>query len=407
MQRVRMSLPYLESFGWDAEVVAVEDKYIDTIKDPLLLKSIPGKIKVHRVKALSKKWTSKFGLGSLALRSMWFYLKKVNDLLKKEKFDLIYFSTTAFSICILGRYWKKRYGVPYIIDMQDPWHTEYYQTKPKNQRPKKHWFSYHLNKYLEPIAMKKADGLISVSENYIEDLKQRYSELKTKPCAVITFGACQEDFKIAEENDSELDLAFKMKDGQVNLIYIGRGGYDMKPALHTLFSLFKKGLVEKPQLFAPIHMHFIGTSYASKNGTPTILPVATEYQITPHVTEYTNRIGFYQSLKNLQQADGLFIIGSNQVAYTASKIYPYILSKKPLLTILHPKSSATQIVANCHAGHFIGINDINENTFKILCSFLEHINKQITPATNWEAFKSYTASCMTKRQVELFNQVVK
>lgn len=406
MQRIRMSLPYFESFGWDAEVVTVEDKYVDTIKDPLLLKSIPDKIKVHRVKALSQKWTSKFGLGSLALRSMWFYLKKVNGILKKEKFDLIYFSTTAFPICILGPYWKKNYGVPYIIDMQDPWHTEYYQAKPKNERPKKYWFSYRINKYLEPIAMKQVDGLIGVSENYIEDLKQRYYHLKTKPSAIITFGAFQEDFKIAEENDRKLELAFKMKDGQINLIYIGRGGYDMKPALHTLFSLLKKGLVEKPQLFAPIHMHFIGTSYASNNGRPTISPVASEYELTPYVTEYTSRIGFYQSLKNLQQANGLMIIGSNQIAYTASKIYPYILAKKPLLTILHPESRATQIIADCNAGHFIGINEVDENTFKILCSFLEQINKQGRPTTDWKAFESYTTSYMTQKQVDLFNQIV-
>lgn len=407
LQRIRMSLPYFKDLGWEAEVVTVDEKYYDVQKDPLLLQAIPLDVKIHRVKALSKKWSSKFGLGSLALRSMWFYRKEVNRILKREQFDLIYFSTTEFPICILGAYWKKKFVIPYIIDMQDPWHTEYYQDKPKNERPKKYWFSYRMHKYLEPIAMKNVGGLISVSKNYLDTLQERYSRLKKIPQAVITFGAFEKDFIIAEENDSKLDLAFKRKDGQVNLVYIGRGGHDMKPALTTLFSAFKKGLIDQPQLFGNIHIHFIGTSYAANGkGISTISPVADEFELSKYVTEHTDRIGFYQSLKNLQKADGLIIIGSNQVAYTASKLYPYILAKKPLLAILHRDSSATQIIKDCKAAHFIGIDETIETAFNTMGSYLNQMDKNIMPPTDWEKFKPYTAAYMTMKQVELFNEVI-
>ncbi len=105
MQRVRMSLPYFESYGWVAEVVTVDDKYSEQVKDELLAQSIQGNIKIHKVKAFNKNWTSKLGLGSIALRSLWFYRQKVNQLLKEEKYDLIYFSTTQFPVCILGAFW--------------------------------------------------------------------------------------------------------------------------------------------------------------------------------------------------------------------------------------------------------------------------------------------------------------
>jgi hypothetical protein len=78
----------------------------------------------------------------------------------------------------LGAYWKKKHGIPYVIDMQDPWHSDYYKNKPKAERPKKYWISYRLNKYFEPIAMKNVDGLISVSKAYIDTLKQRYPQLQ-------------------------------------------------------------------------------------------------------------------------------------------------------------------------------------------------------------------------------------
>ena len=149
-----MSLPYFKQFDWEAEIVTVKSVYSDLVKDSLLIKSIPKDIKVHNVKALSKKWTSRFGLGSIALRSLWFYFTYVSKLLSSQHYDLIYFSTTQYPVCILGLYWKKRFKVPYVIDIQDPWHTDYYNNKPKSERPPKYWFSYRLNKLLEPIALK-------------------------------------------------------------------------------------------------------------------------------------------------------------------------------------------------------------------------------------------------------------
>ncbi len=175
MQRVRMSLPYFKRLGWQPEVVTVDPSQSHMAKDEVLLRTIPGDVLVHQVSAFPVRWTSKLGLGSLALRSLWYYKRKVNRLLQNTQFDLIYFSTTQFPVCVLGAYWKRKFGVPYVIDMQDPWHTEYYEDKPKHGRPPKYWFSYRLNKWLEPIAMKDCDGLISVSQRYIDDLLARVS----------------------------------------------------------------------------------------------------------------------------------------------------------------------------------------------------------------------------------------
>ncbi|MFD0941975.1 glycosyltransferase family protein [Pedobacter boryungensis] len=407
MQRVRMSLPYFKEFGWEAEVVTVNENYVDMIKDSLLLESIPHHIIIHKVKAFSKTLTSKIGLGSLALRSLWFFRKKVNQLLKSKKFDLIYFSTTEFPVCILGSYWKNKFNIPYVIDMQDPWHSDYYQNKPKSERPKKYWFSYRLHKFLEPIAMKDVGGLISVSEKYIITLKDRYSNLATVPYKVITFGANELDFKIAHENNEQLKLHYTYSSKQVNIVYVGRGGYDMRDAVEILFRAFKIGLEKEPNLFENIHFHFIGTSYApAGKGIATISPVAEAENLSKYVTEYTNRIGFYDSIKQLISADGLLIIGSNDSGYTASKLYPYILAKKQLLGIFNEMSSAAKIITACNAGDLITFNDSLDKSYQILQRYITNVKKQLPISTNFTAFKPYTASSMTKSQVELFNEVL-
>lgn len=407
MQRIRMSLPYFEQLGWQAEVVTVNENKVDMVKDPLLLESIPNSIIIHKVNALSKKWTSKLGLGSLALRSLWFYRKKVNQLLKSQRFDLIYFSTTEFPVCILGAYWKKKFNIPYIIDMQDPWHSDYYQDKPKNERPKKYWFSYRLHKYLEPIAMKNVDGIISVSDNYIETLKLRYPNLKNTPCKVITFGANELDFKIAKENDKGLNLYFNTSAQKTNLVYVGRGGFDMRDAIEILFKTFKKGLSHNPALFENIHFHFIGTSYAPNGkGTATISPLAEKLNLAKFITEHTDRIGFYESIKQLNAADGLIIIGSNDSSYTASKLYPYILAKKQLLAIFNENSSAAKIIAACQAGDLITFNQNEDEAYRILTAYLIKIKNNTAVSTSFTTFEPYTASFLTKTQVQLFNKVI-
>lgn len=401
MQRVRMSLPYYKSYNWDAEVVTVDERYSDLPKDDLLCESLPVNITIHRVKALNKAWTSKLGLGSLALRSLWHYNKTVSKLLKRSQFDLIYFSTTQFPVCVLGAYWKKKFGIPYVIDMQDPWHSEYYLDKPKHQRPPKYWFAYRLNKYLEPLAMRYVDGLISVSKIYIDNLKLRYPKIADIPASTVTFGYLEQDIEIAEANKNKfkplLDSAFK------NIVYIGRGGGDMHQAIKPLFSIFKDQL----PAFQNIRLYFIGTSYAPAGmGRPTILPLAKQFGLEHQVVEITERISYYHTLATLQQADALFVPGSDDPGYTASKIYPYILVNKPLLAIFNPNSPAINTLKKFGIKRVYGYDNIPGTDLYKFLSAVSHSNAE--PAKiDYDAFRLHSAQRMTALQCELFNRVVK
>ncbi len=404
MQRVRMSLPYFRQFGWDAEIVTADPEYSEIPKDELLMQTVPTGIKVHRVRALDKKLTSKFGLGSIALRSLWFYRKKVNQLLRAGHFDLIYFSTTQFPVCILGAYWKERFKIPYVIDMQDPWFSDYYEDKPKEQRPAKYWFSYRLNKYLEPKAMRHVDGLISVSEKYISDLMERYPVIKDITAETITFGAFEPDLVIAKKNKSLFDPI--LNPATHNIVYIGRGGADMHASVSVLFKVFKTGMEKTPELFNKIRLYFIGTSYAPTGyGIPTILPLAKQFGVEDHIIEITDRISYYHTLLTLQQADALFIPGSDDPKYTASKIYPYILTGKPLLAIFNPQSSAIETLKEYEVKH---VYDYVANNNSEIQAFLKQVaeGEVLTENYNIEIIKKYSAENMTRRQCDLFDKLI-
>jgi hypothetical protein len=406
MQRIRMSLPYFEQFDWEAEVVTVDTDYSDMQKDELLVDTIPTSVKIHCVKAFDKGSTARFGFGNIAFRSYTFYKKKVNELLKERRFDLIYFSTTQFAICVLGRYWKKRFGIPFVIDMQDPWHSDYYRDKPKHQRPPKYWLSYRLNKLLEPTALKKADGLISVSKQYITDLKDRYPQIKDIPASTITFGSFKPDLDIAIKNKDKYTSL--LQHGFKNLVYIGRGGLDMYDAITPLFKAVKQGLSSNPGLFSQLKIYFIGTSYAPQGkGAPTILPLATQFGITNNVIEITDRISYFHSLVTLQQADALFIPGSDDPKYTASKIYPYLMVQKPLLAIFNSASPALQVLDDYNVSDVYTYNStegLEDHVFNFLKLLIEKTLDK--PIYDMAGIEKYSAQNLTKKQCDLFDLVL-
>ena len=407
MQRLRTSLPYFGNFGWDATVVTVDEQYSETVKDPLLNQSIPASINIYNVKALSKRFTSKLGLGSLALRSMPFYRKTVNRLLHEEKFDLIYFTTTQFMICALGAYWKKRFGVPYVVDMQDPWYSTHYKQKPKDQRPSKYHFAYALHRYLEPIAIKNADGLISVSDDYISDLKERYPGIAHTPSATITFGAFAPDNAIATQNSHNFPPILQA--GFTNIVYIGRGGADMHKALKPVFEALKKGIIQQPNPFKILRFYFIGTSYApAGTGVPTISPLARQIGVNDQVVEITDRISYYHTLSVIQQADALLVTGSEDPKYTASKIFPYLLAQKPMLAIFNENSNSVAALNECATGAALYTFNQQPPAFAddLYQLFTSWSAGDLKPVSLLPAFENYSAKTLTGKQTALFEQAI-
>lgn len=71
---------------------------------------------------------------------------------------------------------------------------------------------------------------------------------------------------------------------------------------------------------------------------PTIAPLARRHGLSEMVVEQTDRLPLSITQATLKAADPLLVIGSNDPAYTASKIYPYLLARRPLLVLMHQRS---------------------------------------------------------------------
>ena len=122
-----MSLPYYRQFGWDPVVLAVRPRHRPDWSDGSLLASLPDDVPVHYCDAVPLGFTRWFGIHNIGLRCLPFLSRDGLALLMRQRFDLVFFSTTQYLVTPLGRAWQRDTGVPYVIDLQDPWRSDYYE----------------------------------------------------------------------------------------------------------------------------------------------------------------------------------------------------------------------------------------------------------------------------------------
>jgi hypothetical protein len=191
-----------------------------------------------------------------------------------------------------------------------------------------------------------------------------------------------------------------------NIVNIGRGGTDMHKAIAPLFKALKASLDSGNEALKTLRIYFIGTSYAPNGrGIPTISPLAKLFGIEEQVMEITDRISYYHTLATLLKADALFIPGSDDPKYTASKIYPYLLTQKPIMAIFNQASSVISIMKEYGVEHVYDYETVKDVYIHSFINAL--INGRLeTTLYRPETVEKYSAKEMTLRQCKLFDKVL-
>lgn len=371
-QRLRLLLPHLASQGCSAEVLAVDPDDCSAGLDPWQAQHLPADLPVHRVRGLSLRWARLPGLGSVEARCFQPLSRAGSGLLRSRQFDAVYFSTTAFGSFRLGPLWKRRHGVPFFLDYQDPWVNDHYRRHPEIPPPGgrfKYALADRLSRFHEPRVLLHASGYTAVSAAYPAELQERYPFASSIPSLVLPFPGSDLDFENLDFFSTS-QLPFNPQDGLIHWVSIGRGGADLHVALSGLFEAIRRHA--PTELRRRLRLHFFGTSYApAGRGKPSITPLAQRYGLADLVEERTDRLPLSLSLACLKAADGLLVLGSNDPAYTASKLYPYLLARRPLLAIMHRQSSVLEVLRRCGGGTAVTFDETS-NTPQLAQSIASH-----------------------------------
>jgi hypothetical protein len=409
-QRVRFIASHLHGFGWQPTVLTVDPAHYESTIDHDLERLVPASVAVVRTGAWSARWTRRFGIGDIGMRSLWHHWRALSALQQAEPFDLLFVSVPPYVPMVLARAARERFGLPYVIDYVDPWITDYYWKLPRAERPPKWAAAYAIARALEPTAVRRASAIVGVSRGTVENVLAPYAGSSAIVCGDIPFGAEQNDFEFVRA-DPRRNRIFDPGDDKLHVSYVGVCIPQMTDVLRTVFDAVRLGLERSPKLFGRVRLHFVGTSYSARSQPFSASCLAEQCGVGPLVTERIERVPYLESLQILLDSHALLLPGTEEPHYTASKVFPYVLSRRPLLILFHEASSVVEILRRVHDSPVVTFSEANppQSSVEEVHAALERIlrlPRERQADVNWTDFDQFTTRAMASRLAAVFDRVV-
>jgi len=343
--RVRLLAPHLAEAGWAPTIVTLDPSAYEGRPDRELEALVPPSLPVVRASAWPARATRVVGIGDLGLRAFTGLRRACRAQLSAERFDALFITVYPVYPALLGPRLKAEFNVPFILDYQDPWVGAWGQSVGGGRGGAPDWksrASRRLGEWLEPRAVAMADALVAVSQGTLDGIVARTPAAGRVPHSVIPLGFEPADFESLRRRPRRLSH-FDTTDGLVHLCYVGT----LLPAGRDTLALLLQGLArarrEDPAA-SRLRLHFFGTSNQSKSDTDRVLPLAREHGVADVVSEVPGRLDYLDALSVLTRASGILLLGSSEPHYTASKLYPALLARRPLFALFHEASSVVSIL---------------------------------------------------------------
>lgn len=343
--RARLLAPHLNEAGWEPTIVTVEPSAYEGRLDPDLASLVPSTLRVVRAPAWQPGSTRWAGLGDLGLRAYTGLRRACRTLLAREPFDALFITVYPVYPALLGPGLKAEFRVPFVLDYQDPWVGAWGQSVGGGSDGAPDWksrVSRRLGTWLEPRALRAADAIVAVSQGTIDGIVERMPAAGRLPHGVIPLGFEPDDFE-ALRGRPPLAARFDPADGLVHLCYVGTLLPTGLDTLRLLLRALDRARRDDPAA-ARLHLHFFGTSNQSHTVRCRVLPIARECGVADVVTEVPGRLDYLEALSVLTHASAILLLGSSEPHYTASKLYPALLAKRPILALFHEASSVVSIL---------------------------------------------------------------
>jgi len=342
--RVRLLAPYLQEAGWSPTVVTLEPSAYEGRLDQRLEALVPKSLRIVRAPAWRAEVTRRVGLGDLGLRALTGLRRTCHALMAGERFDALFITVYPVYPALLGKGLKETFRVPFVLDYQDPWVGEWGRSVGGGPASAPDWksrASRRLGTWLEPKAVNAADAIVAVSQGTIDGIIERIPAASKLPQRVIPLGFEPADFDALRAQASSAPR-FE-GDGLVHLCYVGTVLPTGAVTLRLLLRALARARRDDPAALR-LRLHFIGTSNQSDSDVHRVLPIARECGVDEAVTETPGRIDYLDALRVLTDASAILLLGSSERHYTASKLFPALLAKRPILALFHEDSSVVSIL---------------------------------------------------------------
>jgi hypothetical protein len=353
--RPRLFAKHLPSFGWTPTVLTIESKQIEGPLDPQLEQLVDPALDVIRTGALPVHPIRV--IGDIGLRTLGHHASAIGAATRRGGVDAtVLFGPPWFSF-VLGPLMKRRFGTPYVVDYIDPWISDWTASHPF---PSKGWFYHQAAVAIEPPVLRGAAHVTAVSHGILTDLQARYPWLDSAKMTAMGYGAEPDDLAASARLGVE-PPDFREGGDEVTMCFTGamqpNGGELLRAVLRAVGDLHAS---ESP-LGRRIRLRSYGTSNLSwGHDRYSVMPVARELGVEAVVSELPQRVPYLQAMAVLRACDIVLVMGSSDQYYHASKLYPAIVSGRPILALCHSASSIRTVVDETGAGITVTFDDVAE-----------------------------------------------
>jgi hypothetical protein len=406
VHRARHLARRLPDHAWRPIVVRADERFYTEPNEPDLAALVPADLEQVRVGACPAAIARRFGVGDIGLRAWPQFRRALGQTLARERPDAVMITGSPFYPMLLAPGLRRRFRVPVILDFQDPWVSAH----GARQAPgSKAWLAHRLAVMLEPKAVHAAAWVTSVSEGQNDEMAARYPWLDRSRMSAIPIGGDPEDFAALRQRPAPEGL---LDPSRINLCYVGTFLPRAGPLTAVLFAALADLRASKPGLTERLRLNFIGTSNQPDGaGGGRVRPLAEAAGVGDLVAETPRRIPYLAALGVLANSDGLLLIGSDEPHYTASKIYPALLSGRPWLSLFHQASSAHAILSDASGGVPLAFatNDDLQALRPTLAAAIERLASapETLGKARPEAIAPFTASAVAGAFAEVFERAAR
>jgi glycosyltransferase involved in cell wall biosynthesis len=308
---------------------------------------------------------------------------KARELLRKERFDIIFVSMPPFSPFKEAVKLKEEFGLPLVVDYRDLWFGNQFAFYPTPFHRIKH-------KGMEESLLRETDRVIVVNRKIKEKLLIQYPFLKFEDITIIPHGYDSEDFAVTSPEPRESD--------KVIFTYAGAFYEKLTPKylLKALGILWK----ESPDVASQIRFQFIG-HFRKQN-----LKYVRKYKLEDSVIIY-DYVEHLEVIRKIVSSDVLWtmLLRERMENVTPGKLYEYFGARKPIFANI-PNGAAKMDLEQYGAAFITPPDDVQmiKNTLKNIVILF---NNNKLPSPNEEFVRKLDRKLLTGILAKEFQQFLR
>lgn len=303
--------------------------------------------------------------------------EKCCEIIENREISAILSSSFPITAHTIAHDLKEKYDIPWIADLRDLWNLNPYV---------KHTFiRNHFEKRLEMKTFGNVDVLTTTTPLAQKTLKTLHPQ---KKIVSVVSGYDPEDFKNIKQTKTT---------DKLTLMYAGSlygGKRDPSMLFDAINQLINENKIEKDN----IAIDFYGDS--------TNLKALSQKYDVESIVNINGRITHEEVLQNQMNSDVLLLISwmnESEKMFIPGKVYEYIASKKPILSIGYKEGSLKELIEKTDIGYHV--SDVSETKKAIYDYYLKYINDELKYCGN-EFAEEYSMENTAKNYAKILGEII-